>query len=52
MQLTTAEKVIEQLDEKFSRHGFPVTIKLDNGPQLYPKSFIKIVSQTASFTTK
>lgn len=33
MTSTTADKVIDCIDEIFSRHELPVTIKSDNGPQ-------------------
>ena len=33
MRSTTAEKVIECLEEIFCRHGLPTTMKSDNGPQ-------------------
>ena len=34
MQSTTTRKVIHRLADTFCRHGLPVTIKSDNGPQL------------------
>ena len=33
MQLATTEKVTDQLADTFNRHGLPVTIMSDNGPQ-------------------
>ena len=39
MQSTTAEKVIDCLETTFSRHGLPLTIKSDNGPQFKSNEF-------------
>jgi len=36
---TTTEKVISSLERIFSRHGYPVTIKSDNGPQFISSAF-------------
>ena len=36
---TTADKVIDSLEEIFSRHGLPVTLKSDNGPQFRSHEF-------------
>lgn len=47
MQSTSAEKVIDQLDEVFSRHGFPMTIKSDNGPQFISNEFDEYCRQNA-----
>ena len=33
MTSTTTVKVIDNLEEIFSRHGLPITIKSDSGPQ-------------------
>ena len=39
MTSTTAVKVIDDLEEIFSRHGLPRTIKSDNGPQFTSGEF-------------
>ena len=39
MQSTTTEKVIECLEDTFARHGIPVTLKSDNGPQFVSGEF-------------
>ena len=39
MKTTTADKVIESLDEMFSRHGLPLSIASDNGPQFVSRVF-------------
>ena len=39
LQSTTTEKVIDKIDEIFSRHGLPVTLKTDNGPQFRSDEF-------------
>ncbi|KAJ8372789.1 hypothetical protein AAFF_G00277320 [Aldrovandia affinis] len=36
---TTTEKVIDSLESIFSRHGLPVTLKSDNGPQFKSELF-------------
>ena len=45
MQSTTAEKVIDRLDEVFSHHGLPHTIKSDNGPQFVSDEFKEYCKQ-------
>ena len=39
LQSTTTEKIIDHLDEIFSRFGFPMTLKSDNGPQFISEEF-------------
>ncbi|XP_015748661.1 PREDICTED: uncharacterized protein K02A2.6-like [Acropora digitifera] len=39
MKSTTTVKVIDNLEEIFSRHGLPITIKSDNGPQFISGEF-------------
>lgn len=39
MTSTTTDKVIDCIDNIFSRHGLPVTIKSDNGPQFKSELF-------------
>ena len=39
MTSTTAAKVIDNLEEIFSRHGLPITIKSDNGPRFISGEF-------------
>jgi hypothetical protein len=39
LKSTTTEKVIDALEEMFSRHGLPFTIKSDNGPQFRSAEF-------------
>jgi len=39
MNSTTADKVIDRLEEIFSRHGIPITLKSDNGPQFRSSEF-------------
>ena len=36
---TTTDKIIEGLEEIFCRHGLPMTIKSDNGPQFRSDEF-------------
>jgi len=36
---TTATKVIDSLEDIFSRHGLPATLKSDNGPQFTSDEF-------------
>ena len=45
MQSTTTEKVIERLADTFCRHGLPVTIKSDNGPQFKSIEFKEYCKQ-------
>ena len=39
MKTTAVEKIIDILEEIFSRHGVPLTIKSDNGPQFRSEKF-------------
>ena len=39
LRSTTTDKVITSLKKMFSRHGYPVTIKSDNGPQFVSQEF-------------
>ena len=39
MKTTTADGVIESLEEIFSRQGLPLAITSDNGPQFVSKVF-------------
>lgn len=39
MKSTTAEKTVEMLKIVFARHGLPLTIKTDNGPQFISQVF-------------
>ena len=39
MQSTATEKVLDCLEESFSRHGLPLSIKSDNGPQFISQEF-------------
>ena len=39
MTSTTTVKVIDSLEEIFSCHGLPITIKCDNGPQFISGEF-------------
>ena len=41
LRSTTTEKVINSLERIWSRHGYPVTIKSDNGPQFIASEFIE-----------
>ena len=52
MKSTTADKVIECLDEIFSRHGWPMTIKSDNGPQFKSKEFEEYCEENGVETLK
>ena len=45
MQSTTTEKVIDRLADTFCRHGLPVTIKSDNGPQFKSVEFKEYCEQ-------
>ena len=42
---TTADKVIDSLEEIFSRHELPVTLKCDNGPQFRSHEFRKFCEE-------
>ena len=39
LQTTTSGKVIDCLDKVFSRHGLPMSLKSDNGPQFASEEF-------------
>jgi transposase InsO family protein len=39
LRSTTTDKVIDAMEEMFSRHGLPLTIKTDNGPQFKAAEF-------------
>ena len=45
LKSTTADKVIDSLDEAFSRHGLPVTVKSDNGPQFRSSEFAEYCTE-------
>ena len=45
VQTTTAGKVIDCLDDVFSRHGLPVSLKSDNGPQFASEEFQEYCKQ-------
>ena len=45
MQSTTTENVIKRLADTFCRHGLPVTIKSDNGPQFKSIEFKEYCKQ-------
>ncbi|XP_014667482.1 PREDICTED: uncharacterized protein K02A2.6-like [Priapulus caudatus] len=42
---TLAVKIIDSLEEIFSRHGLPITIKSDNGPQFRSEEFLEYCDQ-------
>lgn len=39
MKTTTADRVIESLEEMLARHGLPLSLTGDNGPQFVSKVF-------------
>ena len=39
MKRTTAQKIVETLDEIFSRNGLPRSIRTDTGPQFIAQEF-------------
>jgi transposase InsO family protein len=39
MKSTTAEKTVEKLKITFARHGLPLTVRTDNGPQFVSQVF-------------
>ena len=39
LRSTAIDKVIDAMEEMFSRHGLPLTIKTDNGPQFKAAEF-------------
>ncbi len=39
MRSVTAEKIIDRLDKMFAAHGYPVSLKSDNGPQFTSEVF-------------
>ena len=45
LKSTTADKVIDSLNEAFSRHGLPVTVKSDNGPQFRSSEFAEYCTE-------
>ncbi|XP_022806486.1 uncharacterized protein LOC111343565 [Stylophora pistillata] len=45
MTSTVTEKVIDNLEEMFSRHGLPLTIKSNNGPQFCSEEFREYCKQ-------
>ena len=45
MQSTTNEKIIDRLADTFCRHGLPITIKSDNGPQFKSNEFREYCAQ-------
>ena len=51
LKSTTAETIIPKLDEIFSTHGIPETLKSDNGPA-YNSHKMKIFAQTLGFKHK
>ena len=46
LQSTTSAKVIEGLEEIFSGHGLPATVKTDNGPQFVSAEFHSYMLKT------
>nr|XP_058952093.1 uncharacterized protein K02A2.6-like [Pocillopora verrucosa] len=52
MMSTVTEKVIDNLEEIFSRHGLPLTIKSDNGPQFRSEEFREYCKQNGIVHTK
>ena len=47
MQSTTTARVIDCLEEIFSRHGNPISLKSDNGPQFISKDFADFYRENA-----
>ena len=45
LKSTTADNVIDSLDDAFSRHGLPVTVKSDNGPQFRSSEFAEYCTE-------
>jgi hypothetical protein len=45
LQSTVTTKIIDSLEEVFSRHGMPRTIKSDNGPQFVSNEFKQFCEQ-------
>ena len=41
LKSTTTDKIISCLERIFSRHGLPITLKSDNGPQFIAQEFAK-----------
>ncbi|PFX13011.1 Uncharacterized protein K02A2.6 [Stylophora pistillata] len=52
MMSTVTEKVIENLEEIFSRHGLLLTIKSDNGPQFRSEEFREYCKQNGNVHMK
>ena len=46
MKTTTAEKTISVLSKVFARHGLPVTVSSDNGPQFISKEFAAYMKES------
>ena len=51
LQSTTTEKVLDSLDDIFSRQGWPMTIKSDNGPQFRSQTSLVTIARSMQFST-
>ena len=47
LKSTTTDKVIASLQKIFGRHGLPVTLKSDNGPQSIATEFAEYCTMNA-----
>ena len=45
MKTVTSEKIIEALDARFTTHGYPMSIKADNGPQFSSQKFDEFLEE-------
>ena len=45
LKSTTSDVIIRRLDTHFSRHGMPVGVRTDNGPQFVSSEFVKFLAE-------
>ena len=45
LKTVTSEKIIEAMDHRFTTHGYPVSMKADNGPQFISQMFEEYLNE-------
>ena len=45
LKSTKSDIIIQRLDAHFSRHGLPVGVRTDNGPQFVSSEFVKFLAE-------